>query len=183
MVRLVLIAQALQDEEGIIQRRFIDLHRLETTLQRGILFDVLAVLIQGGSTDGLQLAAGQLGLEQRSGVDGTFGSTGTDEGVDLVDEQDDVPALVNFFKNLLQAFLKVTAVAGTGDQRTQVKRVKLLVLKGFWDLAVDNVQRQALNYSGLTNAGLTDEHRVVLRAAREHLHDALNLRLAANDGV
>ena len=62
VVRLVLIAQALQDEEGVIQRRFIDLHRLETTLQRGILFDVLAVLIQGGSTDCLQLAAGQLGF-------------------------------------------------------------------------------------------------------------------------
>ena len=103
--------------------------------------------------------------------------------MDLIDEQDDVAALVNFLKNLLQAFLKVTAVAGTGNQRTQVKRVQLLVLESFWDLAVNNVQRQALNHCGLTNARLTDEHWVVLGAAREHLHDALNLGLAAHDGV
>ena len=35
----------------------------------------------------------------------------------------------------------------------------------------------------LANAGLSDEHRVVLGAARQHLHDALDLFLSTDDGV
>ena len=42
---------------------------------------------------------------------------------------------------------------------------------------------EALDDRGLTNAGLTDQNRVVLRAAREDLHDALHLDAAADDGV
>jgi hypothetical protein len=60
---------------------------LEAALERGVLLEVLAVLVQRGGTDGLQLAAGQHRLEDRGCVDGALGRTGTDEGVDLVDEQ------------------------------------------------------------------------------------------------
>src|SRR5207248_1446925 len=36
---------------------------------------------------------------------------------------------------------------------------------------------------GLAHAGLADEHRVVLLAPREDLHDPLDLGLPAHDGV
>ena len=42
---------------------------------------------------------------------------------------------------------------------------------------------EALDDGGLADAGLADEHRVVLRAAREDLHDPLDLGLAADDRV
>ena len=42
---------------------------------------------------------------------------------------------------------------------------------------------QALDDRGLADAGLADQHRVVLRAAREDLHHALDLGLAPDDGV
>ena len=60
VVCLVLIAQALQDQEGVIQGRLLHLDWLEAALQGGILFDVLAVFLKGRSTDGLQLATSQL---------------------------------------------------------------------------------------------------------------------------
>ena len=183
VVRFVLIAQALQDQEGVIQGRLLHLDWLEAALQGGILFDVLAVFLKGRSTDGLQLATSQLRLEQRGSIDSAFSSTSTNQGVDLIDEQDDVAALVNLLEHLLQAFLKVTAVTGAGNQGAQVERVKLLVLEGLWNLAVDDVERQALNDGGLTNARLTDEDRVILRTARQHLHDALYLGLTANDRI
>ncbi len=74
------------------ERRLVDLDRLETTLERSVLLDVLAVLVERGRTDGLEFATGEHRLEDRGGVDGAFGSTGTHEGVDLVDEQEDVAA-------------------------------------------------------------------------------------------
>jgi hypothetical protein len=73
-------------------RGLFHLDRLEAALERGVLLEVLAVLVERGGADGLQLAAGQHRLEDRRRVDGALGGTGTDEGVDLVDEQDDVAA-------------------------------------------------------------------------------------------
>ena len=101
MVRLVAVAQTLEDLDGVCHRRFAHLDRLEPALQSGVLLDVLAVLVERGGADGLQLTASQLGLEDRCGVDGAFGRTGTDEGVQLVDEQDDVAAGIDLLEHLL----------------------------------------------------------------------------------
>ena len=129
MVRLVAVAQALEDLDGVRERRLGDLDRLEAALERGVLLEVLAVLVERGRADGLQLAAGQHRLEDAGGVDRALGGTGTDEGVELVDEQDDVAAGADLLEDLLQPLLEVTAVAAAGDQRAEVEGVELLVLE------------------------------------------------------
>ena len=53
MVRLVAIAQALEDLDGVRQGRLLHLDGLESTLKRSVLLDVLAVLVQGGGTHDL----------------------------------------------------------------------------------------------------------------------------------
>ena len=103
--------------------------------------------------------------------------------MDLVDEQDDVAALVDLLQHLLQAFLEVTAVTGTRHQGPQVQGVQLLILQRLRHLAVDDVQCQALDHGGLTHAGFADQHWVVLGAAGQHLHYALDLVLATHDRV
>jgi hypothetical protein len=131
----------------------------------------------------LQLTAGEHRLEDGRGVDRALGRTGTDEGVDLVDEQHDVAAGADLLEDLLQALLEVTAVAAAGDQRAEVEGVELLVLEGLGHSAAHDVLREALDDGRLADAGLTDEDRVVLGAAREHLHDPLDLLLAPDDRV
>ncbi len=79
------------------------------------------------------------GLEDRGGVDSALGRARTHEGVQLVDEQDDVAAGVDLLENLLQALFEVTAVAAAGDERPEVERVQLLVLEGLGDLTVDDL--------------------------------------------
>ena len=183
MVRLVAIPQTLEDLDGVLDRRLADLHRLEPALQGGVLLDVLAVLVECGGADGLQLASGQLRLEDRRGVDRALGGTRTDERVQLVDEQDDVAAGVDLLEHLLQALLEVTAVTAACHQRTEVKRVELLVLQCLRDLAVHDRLRQSLDDGGLADAGLADQHRVVLGAPAQHLHHPLDFLLAADDRV
>jgi hypothetical protein len=51
------------------QRRLRDLDGLEAALERGVLLQVLAVLVERGGTDGLQLASRQHGLKDARGVD------------------------------------------------------------------------------------------------------------------
>ena len=183
VVRLVFVAQALEDLHGVGLGGLVHLDGLEAPFEGGVLLDVLAVLVQRGGTDGLQLTARQHGLEDRRGVDRAFRGTRTHERVDLVDEQDDVPARTDLLEHLLEAFLEVTAVTGTGHERSQVQRVELLVLKRLGDVPAHDRLGQALHDCGLTDTGFTDQHRVVLGAPGEHLHHALHLAVAPDHGV
>ena len=59
VVRLVAVPEALEDLDGVAERRLFDLDGLESPRQGGVLFQVLAVLVEGGGPDGLKLAPGQ----------------------------------------------------------------------------------------------------------------------------
>ena len=58
-----------------------------------------------------------------------------------------------------------------------------LVLEPFGHVAADDALGQALDDGGLADAGLADQHRVVLGAPRQHLDDAANLLVAADDRI
>ncbi len=70
-----------------------------------------------------------------------------------------------------------------GEHRAQVERDDALVAQDLGHVAGDDAAREAFDDGGLADAGFADEHGVVLGAAREHLDDAANLFVAANDGV
>ena len=183
VVLLVAVAQALEDLDRVGHGGLVDLDRLEAPLEGGVLLEVLAVLVEGGGADRLQLAPGQHRLEDRRGVDGALGRPGTDERVQLVDEQDDVAAGLDLLEHLLEALLEVAPVAGAGHQRAEVERVELLAGERLGHLVAGDRLGEALDDGGLADAGLADEHRVVLGAAGEHLHDPLGLALAPDDRV
>jgi hypothetical protein len=122
-------------------------------------------------------------LRYSSSVDRALGGACADEVVQLVDEQDDVAALGDLLHHLLEALLELAAVLRAGDERRQVERVDLLVAQDLRDLARGDALGQALDDGGLADAGLAHEHGVVLRAAREDLHDPLDLGLATDDRV
>ena len=59
----------------------------------------------------------------------------------------------------------------------------LLVLEPFRHVAADDALGQAFDDGRLADAGLADQHRVVLGAPRQHLDDAANLLVAADDRI
>ena len=183
VVGLVLVAEALEDLDRVGERRLVDLDRLEAALEGGVLLDVLAVLVGGRGADRLQLAAGEHRLEDRRRVDGPLGGAGADERVDLVDEQQDVAAGLDLLEHLLEALLEVAAVAAAGDEGAEVERVQLLVAQRVGHVVVDDHLGQALDDRRLADARLADQHRVVLRAPGEDLHDPLELAVAADHRV
>ena len=121
VVRLVAVAEAAQDLDGLVDRGLLDANLLEAALEGGVALEVLAVLVERRRADGLQLAARQRGLEDRGGVDRALGGARADEVVELVDEQDDVAALGDLLHDLLQALLELAAVLRAGDERGQVE--------------------------------------------------------------
>ena len=57
MVRLVTIAQAAQDADGLLLVGLADGDGLEAALERGVLLEMLTVLVDGRCADNLDLAA------------------------------------------------------------------------------------------------------------------------------
>ena len=94
VVNFVALLQAAQDRDGVFDRRLVHEHLLEAALERGILLDVLAIFIERGRADAMQLAARQRGLEHVARIHRAFGLAGADHGVQLVDEQDDLAFLL-----------------------------------------------------------------------------------------
>ncbi len=184
VVLLVLVLEPAQDRDGVLDSRLGDEHRLEAPGERRILLDVLLVLVERGRADAMQLAACERRLEQIGRIHGAVGLAGTDQGVHLVDEQDDAAVRGrHLLQHGLEPLLELAAILGAGDQGTHVERQQLLVLQAFRHVAVDDALGETLDDGGLADAGLADQHRIVLGAAGEHLDGAADLLVAADHRV
>ena len=184
VMHLVALLQPAQDRDGVLDRRLVHQHRLEAPLQRRVLLDVLAILVQRGRADGVQLAARQHRLEHVAGVHRALGRARADDGVQLVDEEDDLPGRVgDLLEHGLEPLLELAAVLRARHQRAHVERDHALVLQPFGHVAADDALRQPLDDGGLAHARLADEHGVVLGAPAEDLDHAADLLVAADDRV
>ena len=92
---------------------FLHPHGLEPALQCLVLLDILAVLVEGGGTDDLDLAAGEGGLQDVARIHGTLALTSRGNGVDLVNEQDDVARRLDLAQQALDPLLELAAELGT----------------------------------------------------------------------
>ena len=109
---------------------------------------------------------------------------GADDRVQLVDEQQDPPlGRLDLLQHGLQALLELAAVLGAGHERAHVEREDGLVLQPLGHVAAHDALGEALDDRGLADAGVADEHRVVLGLAREDLDHAPDLRVAADHRV
>jgi hypothetical protein len=125
----IALAEAAGDADRLLDRRLVDVDRLEAPLEGRVLLDVLAVLVERRRADGVQLAAREHRLEQVGGVHGALGRTRSDDRVELVDEQDDLTfAVPDLLEDGLDSFLELAAEPRAGDERAQVQRHDALVL-------------------------------------------------------
>ena len=107
-----------------------------------------------------------------------------DDGVELVDEGDDLPAGVgNLFQDRLQALLELAPVLGPGHHRAEVEGEQALAPQAFRYVSLDDPAGQALHDGRLAHAGLADEHGVVLRPPRQDLDHPADFLVPADDRV
>ena len=181
VVLLVVVLDAAHHGQRISNAGFLHPHGLEPALQRLVLLDILAVLVEGGGTDDLDLAAGEGGLQDVARIHGTLALTGGGNGVDLVNEQDDVARRLDLAQQALDPLLELAAELGTCHKAGQVEQEDLLILQPCRHLPLGNALRNALGNGGLANARLTNEAGVVLLAAAQDLDGAVDLPVAADD--
>ena len=181
---LVLLLDAAQDRDRVLDRGLADEDRLETPRQRRVLLDVLPEFVERGGADAMQLATCEHGLQHVGRVHRALGLAGADERVQLVDEDDDLAfGGGDLGEDGLQALLELAAELGAGDERTQIERQEALFLQAVGHVAMGDAQRQSLDDRGLADARLADQDGIVLGPARQHLDGAADLLVAADDRV
>src|SRR4028119_2300954 len=99
---------------------------------------MLAVLVQGCCTNALQFSSCQSWLENICRINCPFRSTRTDQSVNLVNHQDDVPGLTNFIHDFLQALFKLTPVFGASNEQTNIQGNDALVFQDVRNVVVSN---------------------------------------------
>ena len=183
-MHLVALAQPAQDRDGVLDARLAHQHLLEAALQRGVLLDVLPVLVQGGRADAAQLAAGQHRLEQVPGIHRPLGGAGPHHGMDLIDEQHNAALGLPYLgQHRLQPLLELAAVLGTCDQRPHVQGHDPAVAQRLRHVAAHDPGGQALHDRRLADARLADQHRIVLGPPAEDLHHTADLLVAADHRI
>ncbi len=90
---------------------------------------------------------------------------------------------LDFLEDGLEAVFELAAIFCAGEHGAQVERDDALVAQALGHVAGDDAAGEALDDGGFAHAGLADEHGIVFGAAAEHLDDAANLFVAADDGI
>ena len=180
---LIDVDDPLQDPDRLLRCGLLDLDRLEPALQGGVLLHIFAVLGDGRRSDQLDLAAGQGGLEDVGGIQRPLRAAGPDQGVQLIDKENDILVRRHLFDDALDPLLELAAVLGARDHAGQVQGQQALAADGGRDLAGGDPASQALYDSRLAHAGLSDEDGIVLGPPAQDLDDAADLLFAPDHGV
>ena len=183
VVVFVVALDTHENVDGLVAVGLFNPDGLQAAFQCRVAFHVLAVVVQSGGANALDLATGQRRLEDVGGVHCALGGPGADQGMDFVNEQDAVAGGLDLFDYLLEAFLELAAVLGAGYQGAHVESYQALALEGVGDYAGVDLLGQSLDDGGLAYAGFAHQDRVVLGAAAEDLDHPLDFRISAHHRV
>ena len=180
---LVMGFQVAEDLDGLRDVRGLHDDLLEAAVQGAVLLHDLGELVHRGCAHALEFAAGEGRLEHVRRVQAARRAAGAHDGVELVDEQDQVGVRLGFLDDGLEALLEVAAVFGAGHHRGDVQRQDAFLRQGGGDVPGGDPEGDALHDGGLAHARLADEHRIVLLAPPEDLDHAGDLHVTPHDRI
>ena len=111
------------------------------------------------------------------------GGTRTDDGVQFVNEQNDILGAADFIHDGFDAFFKLAAIFCSGDHQGEVEGDDAFVAENLGDVAFGNFLGETFDDGSFPDAGFTEQHGIVLGAAAKNLDDAFDFVGAANHGI
>jgi hypothetical protein len=174
-----------QDLPRLVDRGLLDLDHAEPPRQRLVLLDDLLVLGDRGGADDLHLPAREARLEDvgRVGRDPHRGPR-PDQGVGLVDEEDDVLALLDLGDHLLDPVLEHPPEDGPRHDGVHLEVDDLALPQTLRDPVrfVLQPHREPFRHGGLADPGIADDHhRVAAVLVAQVFDDLVDLPLAPDD--
>ena len=120
MVLFIQSSDSLENLERIFCAWSLDLNFIETSCQCCIFHDRIAILVLCRCTDDADLAArkGRLqNISQSLRTVAVTGRAGTQNLVNLIEEQDDIAGILDLFDEFLNVFFEASAILSTGFKR------------------------------------------------------------------
>ena len=172
-MHLVAFLESSQDRDRVVHRRWRHVDRLEAPLQRRVLLDVPAVLVERGGAHHAQGSAREMRLHHVAGVHCSLRRAGAHHGVQLVHEHHEAAlAIGDLLQHGLHAFLEFAPVPGSGEHGGDVEGNEGLFRQGGGHVAGYDALGETFGDGGLPYAGLPYQHGIVLGAACEDLDHA-----------
>ncbi len=144
---------------------------------------MLTVFIECRCSDTLHFSSGQSRFQNIGCVNGSFGSPRSDQGMEFVDEDDHVARQPDFFHDFFHSLFKFTAIFCPCYHRRKIECYNPFIDKDLRHLVVNNPLGQTLGDGRFSDPGFSNQYRVILRPAAQHLNDSFNLISPADDGV
>src|SRR5215203_4221849 len=159
---LVTVLQTTEDRYRVFDGWLAHINLLEAPLQRSIFLDVFLVLVKSGRADAAQLATSERRLQHIRRVDCAFSGAGANERVQLVDKKNDMSLCVlDLFEDRFESVFKLATILSTGEHRAEIECDESFVAQGFGHVSGNDSLGQTFDDGSLTNAGLTDQYRIV----------------------
>src|SRR5690606_1245528 len=96
-------------------------HLLKAAVECTVFLDKLTILIQRSCSDALDFSARKGRLEHIGSVKRAGGSTSTYDGMDFINEKNDIRRFLQFVHHRFHPLFELSAVFGTGDQRSKIE--------------------------------------------------------------
>ena len=141
---------------------------------------MFAVLFQSGGSDQLDLASGQRWLQDIGCIQCTFRTAGTDNSMNLINEQQDSLMFFYFLDHILDTFLKFTPVLASCNHAGKIQNNKALLFHCIRNHSHNDTLGKSLYDCSLTNTWFTYQARVVLSSSAQNLDQSGNLFLTSH---
>ena len=113
----------------------------------------------------MDFTTSQSWLENVGRIDGSLCSTGSDERVEFVDEQNCVLGSSNFVHNRFDAFFELSTILRSSNHHCQIENNDPLIGEDFGHFAIDYALCETFDDGGFTDAGFSEENGIVFRAS------------------
>ncbi len=183
MVALVALGDAPENFDRLIDARRLERDDREAAENRSVLLVDLADAFGRRRRDDADLASREEGLQEIA--DAGAGRALAEERIEVLDDEDDlgVGNRAQLVDEGLEALLDFAAELRPGDERARVELEHARAGEVRGHVTFRDARRERADDGRFSDAGVTDDERMVLEAPLEDLHEPAHFDVASDDGI
>gem|GEM_PF-6865395 len=163
---------------------FVDIDFLESALESRILFDIFLVLSECCCADDTNLPPSHCRFEDISSIECPFGSSGSDNRMNLVDKENDfIFHLRCLIDNLFDSSFELSSILGSSNHPAEIETHNSLVLHSEWDIALGDTKCKPLDNGGFPDSRLSNETGIIFRFAIDDGNKAFDFHISTDDDI
>ena len=179
----VSVFDILQNLQRLVGRCRFKYHLLKSSFQCAIFLNAVAIFVERGGTNALYRAPSQCRLHNIGRIHATRCATSANDGVYLVDKDDDVGIIFNLFKQSANTFFKLSAVFSASHHARHIQTNNAFIEEHRRGFAFGNELSQPFNDSTFAHARFANDDGIVLFSSTKNFCYAQNLPFSTHHGV